>query len=338
MAWLQQCFNRVRVAALGWWQGKLAAVSLTQALRVSCALHLMLVVLWQVTRWWAPVPEAPPADLHFTLLEATRPTRAVIESNLLAPKAQAARTEKSLEKVTEKKVAQAAPRPAFQAKAGQVPPPKTSPRPAYLPRPPVTTARQAPATSPAASASEPPQPPTDGLAPNVDVEVTPPSMPPASALPSSTEPAAVLMAASAPSQLPAVVPQDALDAAQQPPSPEVPTGTEGATQPALRASDFAPFMQQLQQRLTAAWRPPRQNQKQRVVVRLEIAKNGTVLAMAVEKSSGNEAVDRAALEAVARAAPFDPLPDVYPGGSVPVLFTFDYHLYAFTGKGGPRRI
>jgi TonB family protein len=45
------------------------------------------------------------------------------------------------------------------------------------------------------------------------------------------------------------------------------------------------------------------------------------------RSSGNQDTDQAAIDAVKRAAPFDPLPSDYRGTNVDIKFTFDINVF-----------
>jgi TonB family protein len=60
------------------------------------------------------------------------------------------------------------------------------------------------------------------------------------------------------------------------------------------------------------------------VVRFHILKSGRVDGLALEKSSGNAALDESALVAITKAAPFPPLPADYGSDQLTVHFTFTY--------------
>jgi protein TonB len=60
------------------------------------------------------------------------------------------------------------------------------------------------------------------------------------------------------------------------------------------------------------------------VVIVTIRKDGTASAPALHMKSGSDAWDAAAMEAVRKAAPFDPLPKSYRPPSVEVHFHFGY--------------
>jgi protein TonB len=93
---------------------------------------------------------------------------------------------------------------------------------------------------------------------------------------------------------------------------------------AVQQADFGPYMAELKRRLTRNWHPPRGDKTQRVVLRFQIARDGRLLSVLVEHSSGMDRLDAAAVEAVKLSEPFKPLPPEFDGESVPILFTFDY--------------
>lgn len=103
-------------------------------------------------------------------------------------------------------------------------------------------------------------------------------------------------------------------------------------------ADFGPYMAELQRRIRRNWRPPQAQEDKRVVVFFKIARDGRLLSVSTQKSSGFEEADQAALAAVRLAAPFRPLPAAHPDNDVTVQFTFDYNVYRSSGGGGGARI
>jgi periplasmic protein TonB len=98
---------------------------------------------------------------------------------------------------------------------------------------------------------------------------------------------------------------------------------------------FSDYMKMLQERLRNAWSPPRGQQNDYAIVRFEIGRDGQLLSSAIEKSSGNVALDAAALNTLTHSAPFDKLPLSYPGDRIPVLFRFDYTILGNPRSGSP---
>ena len=89
-------------------------------------------------------------------------------------------------------------------------------------------------------------------------------------------------------------------------------------------------MKELQRRIKMNWDPPKGNESKRVVLLFKIAKDGRLLSCSVFKSSGLQAADKAALNAVHLAAPFRTLPPEYKGSSIDIQFTFDYNVFGAT--------
>jgi TonB family protein len=102
-----------------------------------------------------------------------------------------------------------------------------------------------------------------------------------------------------------------------PPSPQI-TATEEV--------DFKPYLADMSRRIERAWFPPKSGEWSQVIVYFKIHKPGGLSSLRVQESSGSIIADKAALEAVTKAAPFRPLPE----GSdkaVDIAFTFDHNSW-----------
>ena len=92
------------------------------------------------------------------------------------------------------------------------------------------------------------------------------------------------------------------------------------------SSDFTdvPYQQAVYKKVAGAWQRPAEAPKagSKAVVIASIRKDGTVSAPALHMKSGSEAWDAAAVEAIRKASPFDPLPKAYNRPSVEVHFHF----------------
>ncbi len=109
------------------------------------------------------------------------------------------------------------------------------------------------------------------------------------------------------------------------PGPGNPGGAPGID--AIREPDFGPYMRELQRRIKMNWDPPKGNESKRVVLLFKIAKDGRLLSVRVNHSSGVQSADKAAISAVELTAPFKPLPPEFKGSSVDIQFTFDYNVF-----------
>lgn len=109
------------------------------------------------------------------------------------------------------------------------------------------------------------------------------------------------------------------------PGPGNPKGAPGID--AIRDADFGPYMKELQRRIKMNWDPPKGNESKRVVLLFSIARDGRLLNVKVHRSSGLQAADKAAIDAVKLTAPFRPLPPDFKGDSVDIQFTFDYNVF-----------
>ncbi len=113
------------------------------------------------------------------------------------------------------------------------------------------------------------------------------------------------------------------------PGPGNPNGAPGID--AIKEPDFGPYMKELQRRIKMNWDPPKGNESKRVILLFSIARDGRLLNVKVHKSSGLQAADNAAINAVKLTAPFRPLPPEFKGNSVDIQFTFDYNVFGVSG-------
>jgi len=90
--------------------------------------------------------------------------------------------------------------------------------------------------------------------------------------------------------------------------------------------DYGPFMADLQKRISRNWIPPRGMESRKVLLLFYVQRDGKVVKVEVEKSSGDQAADRSAIEAVQVSAPFMALPPQIKEDLLPVEFTFDYNV------------
>lgn len=93
--------------------------------------------------------------------------------------------------------------------------------------------------------------------------------------------------------------------------------------------NFGPYMSALQRAIKRSWKPPRGSESNRIVVTFTVQANGRLSELRVIQESADAEANMAAMEAVTRAAPFDPLPPGA-GPSVDIEFTFDYNVFQKT--------
>jgi TonB family protein len=90
--------------------------------------------------------------------------------------------------------------------------------------------------------------------------------------------------------------------------------------------DFGPYMKALQRKIKGNWHPPKGLESKQVVVIFSISREGQLSRLRVVGSSGVEKADQAAMEAVTKSPPFDPLPKGAPE-SIDIQFTFEYNVF-----------
>jgi TonB family protein len=74
------------------------------------------------------------------------------------------------------------------------------------------------------------------------------------------------------------------------------------------------YMNKVREKISHSWRSPEVSTKCKVTISFLIEASGKIKTASLKKSSGNKIVDDAALAAIKRAGPFDPLPEVWKSG------------------------
>ena len=90
--------------------------------------------------------------------------------------------------------------------------------------------------------------------------------------------------------------------------------------------DLGPYIRKLQQAIKYNWNPTENNAQKRVVTSFVIAKNGNLLNYFVKESSGDKLLDKTAINAIKKSAPFSPLPSNLKEDSIEIQFTFSYNV------------
>lgn len=101
---------------------------------------------------------------------------------------------------------------------------------------------------------------------------------------------------------------------------------------ALPEPDFGPYIAELQRRIKRNWTPPAADRSKRVVALFTISRDGRLLNIKLQNSSGTQVADDAAVAAIRLSAPFRPLPAGYRQNSIDVQFIFDYDVYKGSGS------
>ena len=85
--------------------------------------------------------------------------------------------------------------------------------------------------------------------------------------------------------------------------------------------DISPYVNELKRDIKANWSKPAQSK--RVELFLRIAKDGRLIILNVKRTSDNGDIDNAALNAVKKCLPLNPLPAKYNKSYLDVIFVFD---------------
>ena len=102
---------------------------------------------------------------------------------------------------------------------------------------------------------------------------------------------------------------------------------------AMPEPDFGPYIAELQRRIKRNWNPPSDDRDKRIVAMFTIARDGRLLSLRIQTSSGVKVADEAALNAVRASAPFRQLPANFRGNDIDVQFIFDYNVYRGRSSG-----
>lgn len=114
------------------------------------------------------------------------------------------------------------------------------------------------------------------------------------------------------------------------PAPEAPHGWSDAALVPLDTADprYRPYLSGVKRRIWERWNSPNLAEgaaaQGALVVEFTLTRSGRLVASGVRESSGTPALDRAALDAVARAVPFGPLPATIAGSAMRVRARFIY--------------
>ncbi|MHC5672250.1 TonB family protein [Nostoc sp.] len=101
--------------------------------------------------------------------------------------------------------------------------------------------------------------------------------------------------------------------------------------------DITSYLNQLQQRVKQQWLPEVSQSSRRTVLNFTINRSGQLSNLDLAQTSGFSLTDKAALNAIQRAAPFAPLPTGYTSNHMDIQFTFNINVYGqlnLSGDGG----
>jgi protein TonB len=104
-------------------------------------------------------------------------------------------------------------------------------------------------------------------------------------------------------------------------SKEAPYATLDAQQ-----DDLGPYFDEIRRRVKRNWQPFSPGQERYTVIVFSIQRSGQITGLRVLETSGNDRVDRDALDAVAKSAPFDALPQSFTRDRLDVQFNFNIYI------------
>ncbi len=105
-------------------------------------------------------------------------------------------------------------------------------------------------------------------------------------------------------------------------SKEAPYAQLDAEQDAL-----APYFAEIRRRIKLNWQPESPGEEQFTVLTFAIQRDGQLTGLKVAETSGAQQVDRDALEAVQKSAPFDILPQSFKRDRLEIQFSFNIYIH-----------
>lgn len=97
---------------------------------------------------------------------------------------------------------------------------------------------------------------------------------------------------------------------------------KSATKKIVTVYDISPYVNELRRNVQWHWKTPAGGENKRVELFLRIARDGRLVILNVKRTSENADADNAALNAVRKCQPLNPLPDKYTKNYLDVIFTF----------------
>lgn len=98
---------------------------------------------------------------------------------------------------------------------------------------------------------------------------------------------------------------------------------KNAARKTISTYDISPYVNELKRNIRMNWKPAKTSEGKYVELFLRIAKDGRLIILNVKKTSESGDVDEAALNAVRKTLPLNPLPTKYAKSFLDLIFTFD---------------
>jgi TonB family protein len=96
--------------------------------------------------------------------------------------------------------------------------------------------------------------------------------------------------------------------ATKPPANKMTPSRANTYQGRILPTDYNPYLETVNHRINSFWHPPVEGLGDDVILKFKIDKAGNLMGYSLQKSSGDPQADRAAIAALKKASPFQPLP------------------------------
>lgn len=82
-------------------------------------------------------------------------------------------------------------------------------------------------------------------------------------------------------------------------------------------------MKKVQKKIKKNWKPYRNKRNLKCIVFFRVDKNGKLINYSMQTPSENERFNKAAIKAIEKSQPFDPIPPDFPDETLDISFSFD---------------
>ena len=103
------------------------------------------------------------------------------------------------------------------------------------------------------------------------------------------------------------------------------SGSQGVD--ARQDVNMGPYLDMLRRKVEQQWHPEVSSASEQTTIYFSVSRTGQLSELRVFQSSGSTLTDQAALKAVQRAAPFNPLPDGFQADQLNIQFKFNINIY-----------
>ncbi len=110
------------------------------------------------------------------------------------------------------------------------------------------------------------------------------------------------------------------------------TFDKNTTRKVITSYDISPYVNELKRNIQWNWKAPKSDSNNDVELFLRIARDGKIIILNVKKTSESAEIDNAALNAVRKASPLNPLPAKFSKNYLDLVFVFDSSSHSLRSR------